>query len=237
MIRQDPVRTGPTVGDTMTVVQRVAAPPGALVQPRLPDDSLVATVLGVPSVQREGDSVRIAYTVAVWSPGRHELRLPGALILAPDGQVDTLPDARVLLEVASVLPQGEPVESLAPRNARPWVPRAERSVVPFAVLLVPLLVAVLVAMWWWRRRGPVQPRMAPASVAPAAQLARIARWVEADEVALAVDHLAPLLPPGDETEAWRARVEEVRFAAGMDGTLADLAREGLELAAGPRPAP
>ena len=92
MSRQDQAPQRPTVGDTLTVVQRVPAPAGALVQPRLPDDSLVATVLGVPSVQREGDSVRIAYTVTVWAPGRHELRLPGALVLGPDGAVDTLAD-------------------------------------------------------------------------------------------------------------------------------------------------
>lgn len=232
MSRQDQGAQRPTVGDTLTVVQRVPAPAGALVQPRLPDDSLVATVLGVPSVQREGDSVRIAYTVAVWSPGRHELRLPGALVLGPAGEVDTLPDARVVLEVASVLPEGQPIESLVPRNARPWVPRAERSALPFAVLLVPALVLLLVTAWWWRRRGPVTPRPMPAPPDHAERLARIARWVDADEVTLAVDHLAPLLPDGAEAEAWRARVEEVRFAAGMDGTLGDLAREGLDLAAG-----
>jgi hypothetical protein len=221
------------VGDTLTVVQRVAVPAGALVQPRMPDDSLVATLVGVPSVQREGDSVRIAYTIAVWSPGRNELRLPGALVLAPDGRVDTLPDARVLLEVASVLPVGEPVESVAARNARPWVPRADRSALPLLVLLLPLLLGLGVAAWWWRRRGPVLPRPVPDHPPPEDQLARVARWVDADEVALAVDHLAPLLPDGPDTTSWRERVAEVRFAPGMDGTLADLAREGLELAARP----
>ncbi|MCA9762946.1 MAG: hypothetical protein KC544_07455 [Gemmatimonadetes bacterium] len=233
MSRQDQAPQRPTVGDTLTVVQRVPAPAGALVQPRLPDDSLVATVLGVPSVQREGDSVRIAYTVTVWAPGRHELRLPGALVLGPDGAVDTLADARVLLDVASVLPEGEPVESLAPRNARPWMPRAERSAVPFAVLLLPLLVLVLITAWWWRRRGPVTPRPMREPPTRADQIARIARWIEAEEVALAVDHLARMLPEGPDGESWRARVAEVRFAAGMEGTLDDLAREGLELAGRP----
>jgi hypothetical protein len=147
----------PTVGDTVVVIHRVLAPPGALVQPGAPRDSTIATLLRAPDVVREGDSVRIAYTLTVWSAGRHEVVLPGAIVVGIDGKVDTLADARIGLEVASLLPADTPIESIPPQAARPWVPRADRTELPFLVILPLVAALILLAGWLWRRRGPAIP--------------------------------------------------------------------------------
>ena len=53
-------------------------------------DSTTATLTAPPVLTREGDSVRVAYTVAVWVAGHNDLVLPGAIIVEPSGRVDTL---------------------------------------------------------------------------------------------------------------------------------------------------
>lgn len=216
----------PTVGDSIHVVQRIAAAPGALVQPRAPRDSTLATLLGPPEVSREGDSVRISYTLSVWAAGRNELVLPGAVVIRTDGRVDTLPDARVRLDVASVLPEGARPEAVTPQAARPWVPRADRTILPLLVLVPITLALCALGAWAWRRRGPIPPPTLP-SVVPEVPVARLAAWLEAGEAGLVVDHLMPRLTGRAGTEAWRAAVDEVRFTAGSEGALAALAREGL----------
>ena len=123
-MRQQPRRL--TVGDTTTIVQRVAVPAGALVQPQAPTDTTLATLLGPPSVTREGDSVRIAYRVTVWAPGQNTLTIPGAVVVRLDGQIDTLPDARVPLNIASVLPTGRPAAQVAPKQAKDSTMNARR---------------------------------------------------------------------------------------------------------------
>lgn len=228
--RQDPGQDQggarpPTVGDTLLVIQRVLAPPGALVQPRAPDDSMIATLLRAPDVVREGDSVRIAYTLTVWSAGRHEVVLPGAIVIGRDGQVDTLADSRVRLDVSSLLPADTPIETIAPQAARPWVPRADRTALPFLVTLPIVALLLLVAAWAWRRRGPaLSPPVASPPATPDAD--RLGRWLAAGEVGLVVDHL--MQPATDLPTGWREAVRELRFMPGADDRLAQLAREGLE---------
>lgn len=225
--RQDPQR--PTVGDTLTIVHRVVAPDGALVQPRGPTDSTLATLVGTPEVRREGDSVRIAYTVAVWSPGRRELVIPGPIVVRGSGAIDTLPDARVTLDVASVLPERVTAESIAPRAARPWVERASASLLPLAALLVPVALALAALALWWRRRGRLEPLPPPPSLDGAARIMQLGRWLDAGEATLAVDHIASMLPAGEQAEAWRQRVAAVRFAPDGAERLAILGREGLRM--------
>lgn len=223
------LRQEPTVGDTVTVVHRVAAPADALVQPRPPLDSMLATLVAPPVVQREGDSVRIAYTIALWSPGRNTLTIPGAILLHPDGQVDTLPDSRVQLAVRSVLPAGVEVESLPPRQARPWVAREESSALPFVVLLAPLVLLLAVVALWWRRRGPEVPRTGPAQARVDRHQDRIEAWRDAGEHALAVDHLGALLRDTAPVREWRDRVAAVRYRSDADVDLVPLVEEGLRL--------
>ncbi len=228
-MRQQPRSQGPTVGDTLTVVHRVAVPTGALVQPRGPADSSLATLVGTPDVRREGDSVRIAYTIAVWSPGRHDLVLPGAIVVRGSGAIDTLPDAHVTLDVASVLPERMAAESIAPRAARPWVERASSSLLPLAVLLVPVALVMVGLVLWWRRRGPDAPVESVLVADPTDRIEQVRRWLAAGEATLAVDHLATLLPPGDPADAWREQVRAVRFEREAAARLEALGHEGLAL--------
>ena len=232
MIRQqqDPQRPAqPTVGDTLTVVHRVSVPIGTLVQPRGPTDSTLASLIGAPLVSREGDSVRIAYTMAVWATGRHNLVIPGAITVAGDGTVDTLPDATVTYNVASLLPPDVAAESVAPRAAQPWVERTEPSGWPFLVLLIPVLLLLAAVALWWRRRGkaPVAPASPPADAA--AVRARLERWQASGESALVIDHLLGALPDDEATANWRAQVDAIRFDPAARGQLDLLVQHGMQL--------
>ena len=228
-MRQQPRRL--TVGDTTTIVQRVAVPAGALVQPQAPTDTTMATLLGPPSVTREGDSVRIAYRVTVWAPGQNTLTIPGAVVVRLDGQIDTLPDARVPLNIASVLPTGRPAAQVAPKQARPWVARADRTFLPWAIALPLLLVVGLLAWWHRRRRGPAAPAIAPPAVPPV-DAARLAGWIAAGESRLAVLHLEAALRDRPEAADWCAAVATLRYAPEADGDLHALAASGMMLLAG-----
>lgn len=217
-----------TVGDTTTIVHRVLVPPGALVQPRGLADTTLATLLGPPNVTREGDSVRIAYAVTIWAPGKNRLVIPGAVVARLDGRIDTLPDARLTLDVASVLPSGTPASRVPPKQARPWVPRADQSWLPWGVAAGVLVVAVALLWWQWSRRGPIPPRR-PAPERPALDRERVARWIAAGESHLAVMHLDAALQDSARAAAWHERVESLRFAPAEAHDLDSLAREGLTL--------
>lgn len=227
---QDPQRPAqPTVGDTLTVVHRVSVPIGTLIQPRGPGDSTLATLIGPPLVSREGDSVRIAYTMAVWATGRHNLVIPGAVTVAGDGTVDTLPDATVSYHVASLLPLRMPAESVSPQAAQPWVERTEASGWSFLVLLIPVVLMLAALALWWRRRGraPVPP--APPHADPLAIRSRLERWQASGESALVIDHLLGALPDDAATASWRAQVDAIRFDPAARNQLDELVREGMRL--------
>jgi hypothetical protein len=194
----------PTVGDTVTIVRHILAPVGAVIDARAPVDSSVATLVAPPVLTREGDSVRVAYTVAVWTAGHNDVVFPGAVIVDQRGHVDTLADAHVSIDVSSVLPARTPA-TIVPHPARPWLMRADVSALPFAVLL-PLVVVVTDA--------------------------RIAAWLAAGESRLALEHLDAALRAGPEFADWRRRAAEVRFAQGNDAAIAQLVGEGARLAAG-----
>ena len=171
----------PTVGDTVTIVHRIVAAPGAMIEARPPADSTVATLIGPPVLTRDGDSVRISYTIAVWSAGHNDLVLPGAVVVDQRGHVDTLPDTHLGLDVASVLPAAKPTNAVPPKTAQPWLQAAERSELPFAVLL-PLALTVGIALhWWWRRRGPEMPTDVATPTPPRLSEERIAAWLAAGE--------------------------------------------------------
>jgi hypothetical protein len=140
-----------------------------------------------------------------------------------------LPAARVRLSVASVLPEGVPADSVAPRAAAPWVRRDEASGWPFLVLLGPLLLAIVVAAWWWRRRGrpPVLPATRPADPMPSRE--RIKAWTAAGETSLALDHLLHAIPDDDVSRPWRSAVDRVRFDPAARAEAERLVDEGLAL--------
>lgn len=226
-MRQQPRRL--TVGDTTTIVQRVAVPPGALVQPQAPSDTTLATLLGPPSVTREGDSVRIAYRITVWAPGANTLTIPGAIVVRLDGGIDTLPDARVPLSIASLLPVGQPAAQVPPKQARPWVARADRTLLPWAITMPSVLLLGLFLWWLRRRRGPpMAPPPPPAT--PPLDVERLARWIAAGESRLAVLHLEAALRDRPEAAEWCSAVAAVRYAPEADADLHALARSGMALA-------
>jgi hypothetical protein len=215
----------PTVGDTITIVRHIAAPPGAVVTAPSPTDSTVATLVAPPVITRDGDSVRIAYTVAVWASGHNDLALPGVIVVDMRGHVDTLADTRVSVDVASVLPTAKTPASIAPHPGRPWLASAERSYLPFAVL-VPLAIMIAAAgIWWWRRPGPPVPVAAPPVVPPLTR-ERIDLWLGAGEPRLALEHVEALTRSRAEFAEWRARADGLRFAATADDQLAALVLEG-----------
>lgn len=217
------------VGDTLTIVHRIVAPPGAVVQARAPADSTIATLVGAPVITREGDSVRIAYTVAVWAPGRNDLVLPGPVVIAMNGRVDTLADAHVRLDVASLLPAGQSPIKVAPRPAHTWVPRADRTAMPFAILLPFVLVVIALLHWRWRRRGrPVVPAVLRST--PLVHRDRLERWVAAGEARLALEHLEWHTRSREDLAEWRGRVAAVRFASCTESELAALVNEGCQRA-------
>lgn len=147
----------PTVGDTVWVTRTIDLPSGRTVRPAewRPDDPV--ELLGPPRVVIRGGTADIAYPVVVWETGPRTLEVPGPLLLAPDGGVDSLPPARVTVQVASVLPAVADT-ALRPQPRADFVPLSERS--PLApLLLVALAVLLLLPLhWWWRRRSRPRPR-------------------------------------------------------------------------------
>ena len=219
-----------TVGDTVTIVHWIRAAPGAVIEARPPADSTIATLVAPPVLTREGDSVRVAYTIAVWSAGHNDVVFPGAVVVDQRGRVDTLADAHVPVDVASVLP-ARSAATIAPHPARLWLVRGDLSLLPFVVLL-PVALALLGALqWWWRRRGPA-PGSAPGTATTTRLTGgRLAGWIAGDESRLALEHLEAVLRGRVECVAWCARADRVRFAPGDDALVDELVREGSRLMA------
>jgi hypothetical protein len=226
----------PTVGDTVTIVRRFAARPGVVVDARPPLDSAIATLVSPPVLTREGDSVEVAYTIAVWTAGHNDLVLPGAVLIDPKGHIDTLPDAHVLLDVATVLPATQSVNKIPPRAVRSWLPHADRSLQPFGVLLPIALALVVLLQWRWRRRGPPAmewPAAAPTTIGLTD--ARVGAWLAAGEARLVLEHLDALARERADLDDWRARVAIARFGPGNDAAAAALVAEAWPRLAEPQP--
>ena len=168
----------PTVGDTVWVTRTIDLPSGRTVRPAdwRPDDPV--ELLGPPRVVTRGGTADIAYPVVIWQTGPRTLEVPGPLLLAPDGGVDSLPPARVTLQVASVLPAVSDT-ALRPQPRADFVPLSERS--PLApLLLVALAILLLLPLhWWWRRRGRPRPRPLAKLVDPARP--PLERWADDGE--------------------------------------------------------
>jgi hypothetical protein len=213
-VRRTQGQQQPTVGDTVTIVRRILARPGVVIEARAPGDSAIATLVSSPTLTREGDSVRIVYTIAVWTPGHSDLVLPGPVVVDQRGRVDTLPDSHVSLDVGSVLPAAKPAGTIKPQAARPWLPRADHSALPFVVLVPLALLGALLLHWRWRRRGPAPVDVTPAPVALPLTETRLHAWIAAGESRLVLDHLDAMVRSRDDFADWRERVARARFAPG-----------------------
>ena len=149
-----------TVGDTIWVSRSVELPAGRTLRAADWEAGDPVELLGPARVTRSEGRAVVAYPVAVWRPGTHSVTVPGPLLLASDGRVDSLGAETITLEVASVLPRSAGDTALRPQPRADFVPRPSTTPVPLLVLLL-LAVALLVPLHlWWRRRGRPRPRVA-----------------------------------------------------------------------------
>ena len=167
----------PTVGDTIWVVRRVAVPAGHAVRAGAWDLTGDVELLGRPRITTANGIARIAWPLVVWTPGSHTVSVPGPLVLASDGSVDSLPPADTTLNVASVLPRNAQPNAIAPQPQAGIVHRRTVTWLPLLTLAGAALVLLAPLHWWWRRRGP---RAVPPE-SPAASRPPLARWAEAGE--------------------------------------------------------
>lgn len=170
----------PTVGDTVWLMRSVAVPAGYAVRAADWEAPEPIELLGRARVTSSADSARIAYPVAVWRPGPHQVDLPGPLLLGPGGTVDSLPGVRLRLEIASVLP-AVPADSILPPQPRAaLVSRPMVTPAPLLLLWAAALILLVPVHLWWRRRGkPV--RAQPPVPAPEALEPPLHRWADAGE--------------------------------------------------------
>jgi hypothetical protein len=234
----------PTVGDTVWLVRSVAVPAGRSV--RAPDWEPEGAVelLGRPQVVVRGGTAMVRWPAVAWSPGTHSIEVPGPLLVAASGAVDSLPARTETFTVRSVLPPAPPDSQIAPQPPAGFVPRLVRSWLPPAVLVGATLLLLLPLHWWWRRRG--RPQAAPAGAGPpsAPPLERWARAGERHAVASAVAlrlrrRIASLVPaahagldtpgvldavrsarpdwPVGELAALLETLDRIRFAPGAHG--------------------
>jgi hypothetical protein len=174
-----PQHAPPTVGDTIWVTRSVELPPGRTLRAADWQAADPVELLGPPRVTIGDGRAQVSYPLAVWRPGTHTLEIPGPLLLAADGGVDSLPGQAVTLDVASVLPRPATDTTLRPQPAADFVPRPATSPIPLIVLLL-LALAVLVPLHrWWRRRGKPVRRTDPARGGEAAP--PLERWADAGE--------------------------------------------------------
>lgn len=170
------VPEAPTVGDTVRLVRRLSVPPG--VQPRvrpLPGSEAVVALAGPQATYADG-VLTVVYTLAAFEPGPHEVALPDAELLFPDGRVETVRGGTIVVRIRSVLPRDagppEPKPSLGP------LPRAPTRAAPLIVLVG---AALGMTVLWGVARRRTGPRPAPLEDPVTSSTVPIDRWVAAGE--------------------------------------------------------
>jgi hypothetical protein len=205
----------PTVGDTIWVRRTIAAPPGRAVRAAEWAPTGDLELLGHPRITLRGDSVEVAYPVALWAPGPHTVQVPGPLLVGGDGRIDSVPSATVTLTAASVLPAG-PHDTLRPQPVTPTLALSEHSLQPLLLLLILALVLLAPVHLLWRRRGRPVP-VAPIGPAEPPE-PETARWAGAGEpravIGVAVERLR---------SAIAARVPEAGMTVDTEACLTVLA--------------
>jgi hypothetical protein len=92
--------------------------------------------------------------------------------------VDSLPPARITVQVASVLPAA-PDSALRPQPRADFVPLTDRSPLVPIILVAAAILLLLPLHWWWRRRGRPRPRPLAKLVDPARP--PLERWADDGE--------------------------------------------------------
>jgi hypothetical protein len=209
----------PTVGDTLWLRAEIAVPRGRTVRAADWEPEDPVELLGPPRVIVRGGSAEVAYPVVVWRAGEHSVSVPGALLLGPDGGVDSLPARSFRVAIASVLPAQRPDTGLRPQPRAEFVARGARSPLPVAVALLLAAALLLPLHVWWRRRGASRPLRLADTGGPATP--PLERWSDAGEsravAAAATGRLRGVIARRVEgahraldTEAVLARIAEAR---------------------------
>ncbi len=168
-----------TVGDTIWLIREVSVPPGRVVRAATWDPADPVELLAPGRVISRGETAQIAYPVVVWRPGDYTLSPPGPLLLASDGQVDSLPPEPVTLHLASVLPLVPADSVLSPQPPAGFVPRSALTLLPLVLLWGVALLVLAPLHWWWRRRGHRVTR--EPSDTPVRHGPPLERWADAGE--------------------------------------------------------
>jgi hypothetical protein len=209
----------PTVGDTIWVTRSVDLPAGRTLRAADWEATDPVELLGPPRILLGEGRAEIAYPVAIWRTGTHTLQIPGPLLLASDGKVDSLAGQTVTLSVASVLPRPATDTTLRPQPRADFVSRPTTTPVPLIVLLVAALVILLPLHRWWRRRGQPPARRTAEPGDPASP--PLEQWARAGEsravaaaatarLRLALAARIPSALPSLDTETVVAQVAQQR---------------------------
>ena len=247
--------TRPTVGDTIALETAVTLDPGWRLRPGRFEPAGDVEPLTDPVLTRDGNAWVVRYAVVAWSPGRHQVTLPPAWRLGPDGKADSLPGATAVFTVAAVIPDS--VTHPAPQPV--LVPVRRRSSSPWPVALAILggacLLATMVALRRKRPRNIMLPDQLQVSLeaneaawlaageprAVAARAAAALRGAIAAAVPEAHVGLSPLDcvavlgrerpgAPLAELETILSALEEASFGAANGEDLAILSRQAETLA-------
>ena len=124
----------PTVGDTVWLEATVPLSAGWRLRPGRLEPSGDIEPLADPAVFHDGDTWVVRYAVVAWTPGGHQVTLPPAWRLGPDGRADSLPSGVATFAVVAVIPDS--VARPAPRPALVPLRRKETTAWPVAVALL-----------------------------------------------------------------------------------------------------
>lgn len=223
----------PLVGDTVWIEREVRAPAGSLLRPLPWEPGTMATLLAPPVVEVRTDGWSMRYPVVFWEVGRHQLQVPGPLVIREDGRTDSLPTQSVEVEIGSLVPRtAARADTVPPKPAADLLPASERSLQP--VVILGLLAAMILAPlhWWWRRRGPPMQGGSRASRELGLPADAITRWSELGEWRLVADTWIARLEaesPGPERQRVLRELRSARYGTGDRATIERLCRDAAAL--------
>lgn len=166
----------PTVGDTVWLTASIALDQGWRLRAGRIETGGDVEPLADPAVYREDGSWVVRYPVVAWAPGNHQVALPPAWRLGPDGRADSIPGGSVSFTIEAVIPDSVPRP--VPQPALVPLRRSESQAWPVVLALLGGAAGML-GLMKLRRRSPRRlelPLEAPVEPEPAED-----RWLAAGE--------------------------------------------------------